>query len=748
MLIPLYFAISMLSAFLLFLVQPMAAKAVLPVLGGAPFVWNGCMLFFQAVLLGGYLYSHKAISHLPVRLQVVVHLSLLVFALIVFPGSFTGRNWVDAANSPLLWLMTTLLTSIAIPFFALSATAPLIQSWFSVSGHARASNPYFLYSASNLGSFGSLLCYLVAVEPYFTRSQQLTLMQVGFGLFVLLFVMAGLRLRQSKAAADSHAKKIAEAEPVTRDQIRYWLLLSFVPSSLLYGVTLYINTDVASIPLLWVVPLALYLLTFVLVFADKPKGVALCRMLHTPAATAMVMIYLWGVDYNMWLMLVHMIVFFIVTMSCHGALSDLRPGPSQLTNFYLWVSLGGVLGGAFNTFIAPNVFGDITEYPLMLALSVLACVPMSQWRERPIALRNYLPGLAALVFGLVFWVMFARIEPISLSLHQTVVDVRIGLWFMVRETWKMSLVAILCFSAYRYRLMTAGVSAGLLLSGSLLVWTFDSRTYQFTERNIFGVNRVYYQSWNNANYFRHGTTDHGRQMLDEKYRLAQTSYYGPVKMFYHAVEQLPSLAKLPTALMGLGVGTVTCNAKADTRIDIFEIDPLVLEIATNDKFFTYMRDCPPEKNVEIGDGRISLANKPDHTYSLIVVDVFTSDAVPVHVMTMEAIDTYLNKLADGGMVALHVTNRHLMLKPVISAIAHKLNAHAYHFMNEPDDNNQLEAFSEWIVITRDPSVFDRLKKQNDEWYELRDTNPEYLWTDDFSNILKVVKIKTDFWGLF
>ena len=753
MLIPLYFSISLLSAFLLFFVQPMAAKAVLPVLGGAPFVWNGCMLFFQTLLLGGYLYSHKIIGMLSTRKQVTVHLGLLVVALLLFPSSFTSSTHVDAAQYPLLWLMVTLLTSIAVPFFALSATAPLIQGWFSVAGHKRSENPYFLYAASNMGSFGSLLCYLVLVEPYFTHSQQLTILHVGFGLLVLLFVTAGLRLRNSHVVR--HADQQAAA-PVTQAQIMYWLILSFVPSSLLYGVTQYITTDVASMPLLWVLPLSLYLLTFVLVFSDKPRGLGLARWLHIPMATGMVMIYMWGLEYDMWLMFVHMLVFFIVTMSCHGSLSEARPAASQLTNFYLWVSFGGVLGGFFNIFIAPELFADIKEYPLMLLMSVLVCTPLPLLRSTPLPLlrstplnlRTLTPALIALAISFAFYVLFKHAEELAVWMDRDEGPLKDGAWEVLAELWRMCIVVMLCFGAYRYRVMNVAFCLALLIGGKMVLGIFEYRNYLFNERNIFGVNRVYYNEGINANYFRHGTTDHGKQSLDEEYRLNPISYYVPLKMVFDAVNMDPELSKHPIGLMGLGVGTIACYGKEGQRIDIFEIDPLVLKIATNEKLFTYMRDCPPEKNVEIGDARISISKKPDDTYSMIIADAFTSDAVPVHLLTLEAIQMYLEKVTDKGVVAEHITNRHLGLAPVVSAIAHKLDAHAYFLHYSPGDNDFLADYSEWVIVTRNTQIFTRLKKINEEWSELEDNDPAYLWRDDFSNILKVWGVRTNFWGLF
>lgn len=749
MFVLLYFAISFVSAFLLFSVQPIAAKAVLPVLGGAPFVWNGCMLFFQSILLGGYLYAHKITGRYDVRKQVVIHIAVLYVALLLFPSSFTNSELVNAARFPLLWLMTTLATSVALPFFALSATAPTIQAWFVSLNHKRSDNPYFLYAASNLGSFGSLLCYVVLIEPNYTRAEQMGLMRWGYAVLVLLFSAAGYNLFQAyKARPVSKRSETSSHKPISRAQIMYWLVLSFVPSSLLYGVTQYITTDVASMPLLWVMPLALYLLTFVLVFADKPRGVVVSRFLHVPLATGMVLIYLWGLKYDMWLMFLHIVVFFIVTMSCHATLSEARPQASQLTNFYLWVSLGGVLGGIFNIMIAPLIFTSITEYPLMLGASIILSVPLAAIRECKWDGKTLLPAILTMLAAFGFYVVIKHIGDIAEFVDRKYGDVEDGLWDVIAEWWRMMIVVMMCYGAYRYRMMMTMVSLALMVGANMMVAPYNKDNYLFNERNIFGVNRVFYRSWNNANYFRHGTTDHGKQSLDEEYRLNPISYYVPLKMVFDVIGKDKRTAEQPIGLMGLGVGTIACYGKKDQRIDVFEIDPLVKKIAVDDSLFTYMRDCPPEKNIEIGDGRISLSKKEDKSYGIIIADAFTSDAVPVHLITMEAVSMYLDKVVDGGVVAIHITNRHLGLKPVVSAIAHELGAHAYHFAYYPSDDEPLADSCEWIMVTRDPSLFGRLQKVNEDWTELTDNDPEYLWRDDFSNILKVMYFDTDLWGLF
>ncbi len=749
MLVALYFAISMLSAFLLFLVQPMAAKAVLPVLGGAPFVWNGCMLFFQTLLLGGYLYSHHVVRRLPPRKQVWVHLSVLVAALVFFPTGFTGVTGVDSAMHPLLWLMVTLLASIAAPFFALSATAPMIQGWFAVAGHKRSANPYFLYAASNLGSFGSLIVYLLVVEPNFTHSQQLTIMHLGFALLVALFMTAGVRLYRNGAVPNVVARHVKDdAPPVRVRQIAYWLALSFVPSSLLYGVTQYISTDVASMPLLWVLPLALYLLTFVLVFAEKPIGLYTCRWLHLPAAAGMVLIYLSWLEYDMWMMMMHMVLFFIVVMACHGYLSQSRPAASQLTNFYLWVSFGGVLGGIFNIFVAPHLFTEITEYPLMMFISGLVCIPFASARLSRLRWQSVVPSAAVLLVSAAFYFALKHNFWIGDKMHVSPDSFSTGLWQVISELWRMMIVVLLCFGAQRLRLINTSVFVALLVGAQLLYTVFPDMDYLFNERNIFGVNRVFYDARTNTNLFRHGTTDHGKQSRDEASRLKPVSYYVPLSMVFDALDEDKRTRTKPVAALGLGVGTIACYGKPGEQFDIFEIDPLVQKIATDGNLFTYLRDCKPDKRIIIGDARINLGKQPDKRYSLVIADTFSSDAVPVHMLTQEAIAMYLDKVVDGGVVAVHITNRHLNLGPVISSIAGELGAHAYYYYYDPGEDYPLGDPAEWIMVTRNEAFLPRLQKINPEWHEMHFFDPEYLWRDDFSNIWRVIRMQTNLWGLF
>ena len=363
-------------------------------------------------------------------------------------------------------------------------------------------------------------------------------------------------------------------------------------------------------------------------------------------------------------------------------------------------------------------------------------------------LKTFLPAAAVLGISIGFYLILINISWFAENLGHEIGAFQDGIWEIIYELWRIAIVVMICFGAQRLKAVNVSVFIALLVGAELLMSIYGSQTYLFNERNIFGVNRVFYKPYNNANYFRHGTTDHGFQSQDEAYRLNPISYYPPLKMLFQALNEDENISGKPIGLMGLGVGTISCYGKPGQRIDIFEIDPLVLKIATNDALFTYMRDCPPEKNVEIGDARINLSKEPDKRYSIIIADAFTSDAVPVHLMTQEAVSMYLDKIADGGAVAIHITNRHLGLAPVVSTIAKELGAHAYYFLYTPGDDEPLGDYAEWTVVTRNPDILNRLQAINPAWSELQTYDPEYLWRDDFSNILHVINIKTGFWGLF
>lgn len=615
----------------------------------------------------------------------------------------------------------------------------------------RSGNPYFLYAASNLGSFGALLGYVAAIEPNLARGSQLGLLHGLMAVFVGLFGLAAAKLYRRNPLP---ARQREETPPaaITRGQVARWLALSFVPSSLLYGVTLYITTDVAAIPLLWVIPLSLYLLTFVLVFADKPIGLAATRCMHLPVAAAILLFYHIGVWYNVKVMLLHLAAFFIIAMGCHGQLSRQRPHASQLTAFYLWVSLGGVLAGLFNIFVAPLLFITVGEYPLMIFLSAVVVMPWGRLRAAGRAqLRREVLVPAAWVLGVfgVLYLLQREADLIGAWSERDPGFVRDYLFGVAKELLRVGVIVMACYCVERFRLVSAtlflSIMGGYYLNSSL----YPDRAYLFEHRNLFGVSRVFHVPELNVNMYRHGTTEHGKQSLDEAHRLEPVAYYGPpLTMLFAAVREQQALAALPVGAVGLGVGTVACQGAAGQEMDFFEIDDVVKQIAYDEKLYSYMRDCPPEKKVIIGDGRLNLERQPDGRYGVLLFDAFSSDAIPVHILTLEAVQMYQRKLAEGGVLAFHVTNRHLDMLPVLGAISAKLGVPAYVLNNRPPEDNRLLDFSQWVVMTGNEAIFERLRAQDGGWNPLPETGEEFLWKDDFSNIYKTMRQQNLLWMLF
>lgn len=728
----LYFLISLLGASLLFFVQPMAAKAALPILGGAPFVWNGCMVFFQTLLLGGYLYAHLLNKALPVHRQPLVHVPLLAMALLAFPITFAGSGAIDAATEPMLWLLSMLALSVGLPFFVLSATSPLSQRWFAAAMPGR--EPYVLYAASNVGSFAGLLAYPLVIEPLLPIARQATLLYVGFGLLLALFVATGLPhlLRAPKTA--NSATRTPQKAPAPHARILSWIALAFVPSSLLYGITSYITTDIASVPLFWVVPLALYLLTFIVAFGARAPNLHRWQTLHRMGAPAMAFLALLPLSYPAEFLLVHLVIFFATALVCHGRLSALKPAPEHLTGFFLWVSFGGVLGGAFNSFLAPAVFATVIEYPLMLVASLAVVNVALPWTL--LKVRDALKILAVWIsFGGLFWVFGTQMPSID-----TLMDGKSSARPLFLALFTASSLVLLMVIHYRTKLRPMVHMAWMV---PMLVFTIPifnalmNNHETLVARNVFGVSRIVYQPAKHAWFFRHGTTYHGVQSSVEAERLKPTSYYAPL---IDVFQSLPSaLAKTPVAVMGMGVGTIACYGKANQEYDLLEIDPLVEKIAYDTRYFTYLRDCPPKKNIILGDGRISLSRTADGRYGLIILDAFTSDAIPMHLMTREAMAMYAQKLAKGGMIAVNISNRHVDLIPVLAAIAQEVGMVGVHKLSIAPADKPLQLSSRWVVLARDAAALKSLKKTSTDWETLPEADATFLWRDDYSNLLRSMK---------
>ncbi len=707
-----FVAAILLSAALVFTVQPLIARLLLPVLGGTPAVWSVSLAFFQAALLAGYGYAHLLQRMRSLRAQVVVHLAALLLAAAVLPLRIEHGIGDPQAGHPVAWLVGELLLSVGAPFAALSATAPLMQAWFART--RPGGKPYALYVASNVGSLGALLAYPLVIEPLLPLSDQRIAWSIGYGLFVVLAGAIGLGLRQP--AAGSEVGLQSTGAPSWGRRLS-WLLLAAAPSSLLLGVTTHLATDVASAPFLWIPPLALYLLTFVVAFQSRPvisRRTALALQAVAVPGAAVLLPFptvAWPA-----LAVSHLFAFFTTALVCHLALAGRRPPPARLTEFYLWIALGGVLGGLFNALVGPAVFERIWEYPLVLMLAALA----RPWgRGRPPTWQLAALALAALAAGGAVWAgtapdgapsLLARLG-LAAACATAVVLARRGLLFALA-------LACLFFGAERL-----GDRAG----------------FSFADRSFFGVHRIADQDDPELGRVRtlvNGTTLHGAQALDARYRCRPLTYYAPATPIGEAFAVLQrERPALRVGVVGLGAGSVVSYARAGDRMRFFEIDPSVAALSRPGGWFSFLNQCSRgPHDVVLGDARLNLRREPDGAFDLLVVDAFSSDTVPTHLLTREALSEYLRVLRPGGVAVLHLSNRNLVLAPYAAASARAAGGVPVvrvHYRS-PELSQLAESSAEVMAVGRTPESVERLTRNGGWSVPPADARP---WTDDHTAVI-------------
>jgi spermidine synthase len=725
-LVVMFSATLFLSAFLMFLIEPMIARMVLPLLGGAASVWNTCLVFFQGMLLCGYAYAHGATTLLGPRRHAAVHVLVVLAPLLLLPVALAPGT-PPPTDNPSGWLLVTLLTSFGLPFFALSTSAAVLQKWYSATDDAGARDPYFLYAASNLGSFAALVAYPLFVERTLRLQVQAQWWTVGYVLLATLTLACAVVVWRTagKAGADPAAiAAAAPAETLTWARRARWTVLAFVPSSLLMAVTTYMSTDVASVPLLWMVPLCVYLGTFVVAFSPSAAPVRQVASRIMPMAViALALVLIAQMNQPAAIVIpLHLLVFGVIALACHGELAQDRPTPSRLTEFYFWISLGGMLGGLFNALLAPVLFTSIVEYPLVL---IVACLVRRAAPDAPV--RATWPrdlGWVALVF--------------TVAVASVIVNGQFGSAsrFLILGG---AVPALLAFSQKRRPIRFAGCVAALLVSGTLVQSPFGHAV--FAERTFFGVYRVRVDERLNYRFMFHGPTLHGMQSSLDARRTASLSYFheaGPIGQVFKAV---PVAASTPeVGVVGLGVGSLASYAGPAQRWVFYEIDPAVERVARDPAYFTYLRDCGARCEVIIGDARVSLGRARPQQFGLIILDAFSSDAIPIHLLTREALSVYLSRLAPGGVIALHISNLHLSLSPVLGQLA-QAEGLAARWQREPATAGSLadgKFPSEWMVLARDPADFGALAR-DPRWIAPVVPAKTPLWSDDFSNILSVLR---------
>jgi hypothetical protein len=727
-----YTAAIFVSALLLFSVQPLFTKMVLPRLGGSPAVWSVAMVFFQSLLLGGYAYAHYLMQIRRRWIPVAVHLAVLVVALLTLPLSI-ANGWGEPPTSGYaFWLLGLFAVSIGLPFFALAANNPLLQAWFVRTGHPNGPDPYFLYASSNIGSFLALLSYPVLLEPMFTLRTQNLIWTSGYAVLIVLIAACGLLLLRSpaKSPVDTSADNTDAPPPPWRLRLR-WIFLAAVPSGLLIAVTAHISTDVAAAPLLWVLPLSLYLLTWVLVFQSRPLLPHKWVLMLQPLAIAGVIVLLAvGGEQNLLLTLgAHQLCFFVIAMACHGELARTRPAAKYLTGFYVALSFGGMVGGLFAGLIAPFTFSWVAEYPILLALAVL-CRPPSDGLP-PRWSRWYWPLLAVAAVALI--------APAYSS----------GKLFASLDSYRIYVVSALAIGAMTLAILrqvdrwkfAAIVTLALVL---IRVYPADQGRVE-TVRSFFGVHKILVTPRGQYHVLMHGTTIHGAEKFQNNDGTPVTGRPEPIT-YYHkdggigqaiaAVRERKG-APLRVAVIGLGAGTLTCASEPGETWKFFEIDQTMVDTARDPKYFTYIKSCEPDLKPVIGDARLTFAREPGGIYDLIIVDAYSSDAIPIHLATEEAMKIYKDKLAPQGAVLVHVSNRHLELSSVIIGIAEANDLKSWVYSEDSERDNEYIFSTSVVVSAREEADVGKLASSEDWALEEADEN-QRVWTDDYSNVLGAV----------
>jgi hypothetical protein len=727
-----YTAAIFVSALLLFSVQPLFTKMVLPRLGGSPAVWSVAMVFFQSLLLAGYAYAHYLMQLRSRVLPVAIHLVLLVIALLSLPLSIASGWGEPPTSGYAFWLLGLFAVSIGLPFFALAANNPLLQAWFVRTGHPSGPDPYFLYASSNIGSFLALLSYPVLLEPMFTLRTQNLIWTAIYGLLIVLIAACGVLMLRSKAtsAVDTLAED-TDAPPPWILRLR-WIFLAAVPSGLLIAVTAHISTDVAAAPLLWVLPLSLYLLTWVLVFQSRPLLPHKWMLMLQPLAIAGVIVLLaFGGEHNLLLTLGgHQLCFFAIAMACHGELARTRPAAKYLTGFYVALSFGGMVGGLFAGLIAPYAFSWIAEYPILLAAAVL-CRPPGGAERFPRWSSWYWPFLAVLAVALIAPSYFEGKTMAWLDAHRVWVIGAVGV---------LAALLALGLNANRWKIFATVVLALVLIR----VYPSDDGRVE-TVRSFFGVHKIVVTPHGQYHVLMHGTTIHGAQKFLNDDGTPLTGRPEPIT-YYHrdggigqaiaAVRERKG-SPLRVAVIGLGSGTLTCAAEPNETWKFFEIDQSMVDTARDPKYFTYIQNCAPDLKPVIGDARLTFAREPDGIYDLIIVDAYSSDAIPIHLATEEAMAIYKDKLAPQGAVVMHVSNRHLELSSVVVGIADANDLKSWVYSEDSGRDDEYIFSTSVVVCAREEADVGKLASSEDWALEEADEK-QRVWTDDYSNVLGAV----------
>ena len=716
-----------LSATLLFSVQPLFAKLVLPLLGGSSSVWNTAMVFFQGMLLGGYIYAHLISKYLKLPLQILCHTVILSLGLFFLPLAIASGWTPPEGGAQAYWLIGLFAVSVGMPFFAISANAPLLQRWFSRTAHKDADDPYFLYAASNAGSLLSLCLYPILFEPLLRLQAQTELWAKGYWALIAVILAAGVfAALHQKTQNITIEKAAAPAKAVTHKQRLFWIFLAFIPSSLMLGVTSHMANNIASAPFLWIIPLALYLLTFVIVFAKKPIVTPTQLAKFFPWVILVALIA--GFVLKLFVLIsigLSLICYFIIALLCHGRLVEARPDVANLTEFYIWMSFGGVLGGIFNALIAPAIFPNVYEYLIILIAAQFAVPPKThrsfeEIKSKAITLAKYaIPGV----------IIYKGLALLGL-------DARIGA-FLGGGLFLLGL------SRMRGQTKTFFLDLGILAALVMILPTLYHKPI-LTDRSFFGVLHVKeVQSEHGlVHKFIHGDTIHNYQFRDPTKRKIPLAYYAPGNTFDMAMQAARiDSPNMTIAMVGLGAGAMACYEKPGDSWTYYEIDPAVVDMATNPDYFSFMADCATAPDIRIGDARMTLEALAPASQDMIVIDAFSSDSIPTHLLTTEALALYRSKLKADGLIFFHTSNRVMDVASVVVRLADEAGlASRYVETSDFSDKEYGEFYiaSTGVLIGQQSRIMTATQSVPD-WKILVPSKSVKAWSDDYSSIIGSIK---------
>jgi hypothetical protein len=714
-----------LSATLLFWIQPLVAKSLLPIIGGSPAIWHTVIVFFQATLLIGYTYAHVLVKYQPLKRQILLHLGLLLIAFWFLPfDRFAFTFSIDPMHPEWIpvQLWASLFSTIGLPCLLISSTSPLLQSWYGHCQVPDADDPYFLYSASNVGSLIALLAFPLFIESRLELSSQFRYWSGSFILFSLLVIICqrhlkgGAKLRRAIPPSPSLSTKESHS-------VLPWLGYGLLGSSLMIGTTTFLTTEVMNAPLIAILPLATFLVTFILAFSKRPARFCNQSGMFTIIAIIGVLFQmLTNATDPAWLVtLIHLALVFAGCLYLHLQLAKKRPAGSQLTKFYLWISVGGVGAGITHTFLAPLLFDRVWEHSITIVVLALL---LNQHKKRTSLWIENKMGIPTAVFAIALFGLYAAsrsfeaLSPLN-AFSNGIIGVTLLATFLVSMNpirFATVIVCLLCLNAWR------GDAHGKTL---------------FIDRNFFGLSKVTLDPNEQTKRLVHGNTIHGRQSTDPNTQHLPLSYYhtaGPLRRIFKQHEEIESTSEI--AVIGLGAGSMLFYGQPHQTWTLYEIDPLVIYLARDSGHLSYLKNPNVAKlNLEIGDARIELQKAKNKRFDLIVLDAFSSDSIPMHLFTKEALDLYLSKLADQGLLAFHISNRTLNLAPLLSRLADEFELVTLAWNDPYDDPNQGKDPSHWVVLSREKGQLTKLYK-DERWQALATPPDTPLWTDERSNILE------------